>query len=63
MKKFLLISALTLAVLTGYSSCSKCELCTKPNAPEIRVCESDYSSNTQYGLVLDSYELLGYNCQ
>jgi hypothetical protein len=50
-------------ILTGFSSCRKCEICTKDSAPEIRVCEKDYNSNTEYSLNLDILEAGGYNCR
>jgi hypothetical protein len=56
-------SAFALVVLSGFSSCTKCQVCTKSSSPEIRVCSKDYSSNTEYGLVLDGYESTGYTCK
>ena len=63
MKKVLFILALAAIVLIGFSSCRKCQVCTKDTKPDIRVCEDSYGSNTEYGLVLDAYQLDGYNCQ
>lgn len=50
-------------VLVGFSACTKCELCTKDSSPEIRICEDDYNSNTEYGLALDFQEATGYSCK
>ena len=47
----------------GLASCSDCEICTKDSAPEIRLCESDYGSNTEYGLAQDYQTANGYNCR
>ena len=63
MKKVLLILALATTVIIGFSSCRKCQICTKESKPDIRVCEDSYGSNTEYGLVLDGYQLDGYVCQ
>jgi hypothetical protein len=62
MKKVILSTAI-LFLIVGFSSCKKkCEVCTKENSPEVRICEDDYDSNTEYGLVLDITEASGYNC-
>jgi len=63
MKKTMIITGFFAFVAIGLSSCSKCEICTKESANEIRVCEDDYSSNTAYGLALDYQEAQGYNCR
>lgn len=51
------------ALSMSFVSCRKCQICTKDSASEIRVCEKDYSSSTAYGIVIDSYELVGYKCE
>jgi len=45
------------------SSCSKCQICSKPNSNEVRICEKDYKSNTAYGFAVDAYEANGYACK
>ena len=64
MKKTLFITLMA-SVVFGITACDKlnCEICTKDSAPEVRLCESDYNSSTDYGIALDSYELQGYNCR
>jgi hypothetical protein len=63
MKKMYLSIAAAITMTMALGSCSKCVVCTKSASPEIRVCEKDYSSNTQYGVVVDGYELSGYSCK
>ncbi len=63
MKKLLFIAAIAATFIGGLSSCSKCQICTRDNSNEVRVCEKDYSSNTAYGFTLDSYEASGYSCK
>ena len=63
MKKIFLTSAMAVIISIGFTSCRKCEICTKSSEPEIRVCENDYGSNTEYGLALDALEALGYECR
>lgn len=63
MKKVLLASAMSAIILMCFSSCRKCEVCTKESEPEVRVCEGDYGSKTEYGLTIDGYELAGYECR
>jgi len=63
MKKLLVLSTLTVVISIGFSSCRKCEICTKESEPEIRVCEGDYATNTEYGLALDVLEATGYKCR
>lgn len=46
----------------AFSSCKQCQVCTKPSEPEIRVCEKDYGTATEYGLAIDVYEAQGYDC-
>lgn len=56
---FSVIAILSLAC----ASCSKCETCSKDSSDTIRVCEKDYDSNTGYGLKVDYYESMGYECK
>ena len=64
MKKVFFTSALAVIISMGFVSCQKkCEICTKESEPEIRICESDYDSNTEYGLALDALEGTGYTCR
>ncbi len=63
MKKLFLFSTLAVIVSMGFTSCKRCQVCTKDSSPTVRVCEKDYSSNTEYGLVLDSYVIQGYTCK
>lgn len=62
MKKVLVASVVAI-ILIGFSSCNKCQNCTKSSSPEIKICDKDYSNNTEYGLALDAYEAQGYNCK
>ncbi len=63
MKKIILLSALSVTVLTGLVSCTKCEVCTKESADEVRICQKDYGNNTEYGLAVDMREADGYTCK
>ncbi len=63
MKKAFLFSALAVFISMGFTSCRKCEICTKDSSPEVRVCEGDYGSKTEYGLTIDGLEAAGYNCR
>lgn len=47
----------------SFTACSSCQVCTKASASEVRVCEKDYDSSTEFGLALDVYKALGYNCK
>lgn len=49
--------------VTGMSACTKCKVCTKESAAEVRLCEKDYGSKTQYGLAVDAMEAQGYSCK
>ena len=51
-----------LAGITGMSACTKCKVCTKNNSPEVRLCEKDYNSETEYGAAVDAKEADGYDC-
>lgn len=62
MRKMLSASSMLLFTVIALSSCSKCEVCNKDGANEVRVCEKNYDNNTAYGLALDYYEGMGYNC-
>lgn len=62
--KNLSITMITTALLVlSLSSCRECEICTKESAPEVRICDKDYDSKTEYGLSIDALELNGYNCR
>jgi hypothetical protein len=63
MKNILSLTAIIMFVLVGLSSCRKCEICTQESEPEIRVCQKDYDSATQYGYTIDGLEAIGYNCR
>jgi predicted metal-binding protein len=63
MKKTILTTGVAIAIALGLGSCTKCEVCTKTNSPEIRVCAKDYNTTTQYNLVLDGYQGNGYVCK
>ncbi len=63
MKKIFFASAFAVLISMGFTSCRKCEVCTKESEPEIRICEGDYGSNTEYGLALDALETSGYECR
>lgn len=47
----------------SFSSCSKCQVCTKDSEPETRYCEKDYDSKTAYGFAIDAKEAQGFNCK
>lgn len=51
------------AGITGMSACTKCKVCTKESSPEVRICEKDYGSSTEYGLAVDAREAMGYECK
>jgi len=63
MKKLSFLFAMGAFISLGLSSCSKCEVCTKDNSNEVRICQKDYGSNTTYGLALDAQEAGGYECK
>jgi hypothetical protein len=63
MKKVFLLTAVTAIFLLGFTSCKRCQVCTRSSSPTIRVCEKDYKNNTEYGLTLDGYEATGYACK
>lgn len=64
MKKSYLLTTLVVTIITvAFSSCRKCEICTKESEPEVRICEGDYGTKTEYGLAIDAQELLGYECR
>lgn len=63
MKKISLFTIFLFMVSFTLTSCAKCEICTKDSEPEIRLCDDDYSSNTQYGFAIDYYEAIGYDCK
>jgi hypothetical protein len=63
MKRSSLLIVSGLFIITGFTSCLKCQICTKDSEPELRVCRNDYNTNTQYGAALDAYEIVGYDCK
>ena len=63
MKRFFVAASLAVLCSVGFSSCRKCQICTKANSDEHRICEKDYDSNTAYGLAIDAKELDGYECK
>ena len=63
MKNLLLTAAAAVIITLSISSCSKCEVCTKSGSPDVRFCEKDYNSNTEYGFAIDVYTNQGYDCR
>ncbi|MBP9152370.1 MAG: hypothetical protein KBF73_08820 [Flavobacteriales bacterium] len=63
MKKLTFLIAIAGFISIGLSSCSRCEICTKDNSNEIRICEKDYDTNTAFGFTVDTYEASGYKCK
>jgi hypothetical protein len=63
MKKVMFTSVIAVLFLTAFSSCRKCQICTKDSSPEIRVCEKDYGTSTEYGFTIDTYQAGGYDCR
>jgi hypothetical protein len=63
MKKVLFASIVAMVLCMGASSCSKCQVCTKPSEPEVRLCKGDYGSETEYGFAVDAKEAQGYECK
>lgn len=63
MKNLILATATLLTLSFTIASCSKCATCTKSGGSEVKLCEKDYGSNTEYGLAKDAYEAQGYDCQ
>lgn len=61
MKKVILL--LTVAATAGLTACSKCKVCIKESSPEVRLCEKDYNTKTEYGITVDAYELAGFKCK
>lgn len=61
MKSLIIVIATVFALTT--SSCRKCTICTKDGDPDVRLCEKDYGSHTEYGLAIDIYEAQNYNCK
>lgn len=53
---------LALAATVGFASCTKCKICTKESSEEVRLCEKDYDSQTEYGVAVDLREAMGYKC-
>jgi hypothetical protein len=63
MKKVLFASMFGILFAAGMSSCSKCQVCTKPSEAEARLCKGDYSSETEYGFAVDAKEAQGFECK
>jgi|GEM_PF-960934 len=63
MKKLSFLGAMAIVISLGLTSCSRCEICTRDNSNEIRVCEKDYDTNTAFGFTVDTYEATGYKCK
>ena len=64
MRKSLLLASAFLVVLSvGMSSCSKCQVCTKPSEAEARICKGDYNTETEYGFAIDLKESQGFECK
>jgi len=61
MKKVALFVAA--AGMLSLFACSKCKVCTKESSPELRICEKDYNSATEYGLAVDVAEAGGFTCK
>lgn len=63
MKIKMLAAIVAVISLVSFSSCTKCKVCTRENSPEVRICEKDYSSQTEYGFAVDAAEAGGYTCK
>lgn len=63
MRKALFTASITVFTAMGVTSCNDCEICIKDSSPEIRLCQTDYGNNTEYGLAQDYYTALGYICK
>jgi len=63
MKKIIFVAIAGLLFTAGVSSCKQCQVCTKDSSPEVRICERDYSSATEYGFAIDVQESQGYECK
>lgn len=61
MKKITL-SLFTIGMLFAVSSCSKCTTCTKTNSPQLKYCQKDYASKSDYDNAVAATTLLGYDC-
>ncbi|MGQ3012560.1 MAG: hypothetical protein ACT6QS_02535 [Flavobacteriales bacterium] len=61
MKKVALFIAV--AGVVSLAACTKCKVCTKESSPEVRLCEKDYGSSSEYGLAVDATEAAGYTCK
>lgn len=62
MKKILFATSMIAFTVMSLSACTDCDICTKDSAPEMRLCEDDYGSATEYNFRLDVLEADGYNC-
>jgi hypothetical protein len=63
MKNVIFMSMTALVLCVGATSCSKCQVCTKPSEPEVRLCKGDYGTETEYGIAVDTKEAQGYECK
>ncbi|MEI6312519.1 MAG: hypothetical protein WCP57_09680 [Bacteroidota bacterium] len=63
MKKITIIMIGLMATSYMFTACSSCEVCTKASSNEVRICEKDYNSNTEYGFTIDTYKAMGYKCK
>ncbi len=63
MRKALFTTSIIAFAAMSVVSCNDCVICIKDSSPEIRVCQTDYDSNTEYGLAQDYYTAAGYNCR
>ncbi len=60
MKKVALFVAA--AGVLSMAACTKCKVCTKENSPEVRLCEKDYDTETEFGFAVDAADAGGYTC-
>jgi hypothetical protein len=63
MRKVLFAASMIVFTTMGLVSCVDCDICTKDSAPEMRLCEDDYGSATEYNFNLDLLEADGYDCR
>ena len=61
-KAFFGLMAVTMITL---AACNKdnCKVCKKEGAQSVELCESNYGSNSAYGMAVDALELQGYECK
>jgi hypothetical protein len=60
MFRFLLL--VPLAATLVFSSCSKCTTCSPETGSDVKFCESDYSTSSEYDEAVNLYEGTGYSC-